>query len=391
MIRFRVLLVVFEIIVFLEHVRYYLFPQVAHPWAVVAESLPDTFTDLIDVICPTVGIWLGVEQSSSYTRLFEGLISSKMDAILFAILMVWIKLQFTVLEVMAETNLLRRTNILSAPYEIASKFVRDTARLGTEYCRHTKGPSPERGRECYFCWEEITTDQNSIEHRQCHNYFHEHCLVRWASFSEDALAVCGVCRGPLTTGAEVVQFSLNEFRYEYRLSIIGLVAKRSALLATFFTLACALWWTTLDPFGHGREVSARIYDLLVYHAIVWCVRMAVTCSEYTLGEYKRLCGLSIPDKQVVVDRAERAFLGVSAFKWIMLFWMLIQMPGLPTQHSQPAGLTAFIGLCEAYTLLSDLRAIEFEHTADQRGPPRWLGDAFAFVEKWARRLIVWQL
>lgn len=52
--RFKVLLVVFEIIHFFEHIRYYLFPEIVHPWAIIAEFLPNTLTDLIYVACPVV-------------------------------------------------------------------------------------------------------------------------------------------------------------------------------------------------------------------------------------------------------------------------------------------------------------------------------------------------
>lgn len=299
--------------------------------------------------------------------------------------MKWIRLQFVVLEILARIKLRQKvSSILFDPYRIASKFVRDPARLAAKYCRHTKGPSPKRDSECYFCWEHITDDEKSVEHRQCHNYFHEHCLDRWASFSEDAMAVCGVCRGPLKAGAEVVR--VGHGRYEYRLSVIALVAKPSALLAAFFILACVLWWTTFDPCGSPRHVSAGLCGLLVFHATVWCVRMVVSCSEYAMGEYWRVNDLAIPDDRAVV-RAGKALLWVKESQWAMLLWMLIQTPGLPTLQSQPAGFTAFLAYLQAYGLLWDVRAIE--STAGQRAPPRWYWVLITFARKWLRPLVVW--
>lgn len=386
------LLMMYEVIVGLEQIRQYLFPQIDQPCATFCQYLPAMVLNMISFIFPTIGCWLGVQEPSSYSHFSKNLtttcgpLCAEILQLLEGLLTSWIRFQFLILQSFATGRLSRR--VTEALYGVASWVVKDSPnRLGAEYCRYTKGPSPERSNECCFCLEEITAEQKSIEHIQCHTYFHEECLTLWASSLKDGGADCALCRGPLKAGAEVVRVG-EDHDHDYRPSIIALTGKRSAFLAAVVVLACMLWRVTFGPFESTQSAPAKLYGLLLYHATVWSVRTLITLTKYTCADYYRTMNSATPPTRVTIMRTCMAYFLMSAMEAALICWMCSSLLGLSFSYRQPVVAAAWRGYWDGCAYLFEVRAIE--------PAPGRLNELEVLVEKvvgfgqrWAYRLVVW--
>ena len=103
--------------------------------------------------------------------------ANPLTSVLFLLPILWVRLQFYVMEYMALESLFALS--LYIPYQLAVRFVKPARHLSLAVCRRVNWVTEARAEDCVYCWGEIRAGDPAVEHIKCKTIFHERCFQEW--------------------------------------------------------------------------------------------------------------------------------------------------------------------------------------------------------------------
>jgi hypothetical protein len=197
----------------------------------------------------------------------------------------WLRFQFILMEYGAK--ILAWLSFFLFQFSAASAALIPSKQLDPSRCQQGLGAETARSKECKHCWSDITPEQQSIEHIQCRNAFHQDCFDAWISSRREEIPTCILCQAPLTvdTSRRVATTALS-----YQPAGLALLLKRCSLTTASNLLALvATLCVSSDSLPLERHWSIRLCGIMTLSGFTWAIiTVIVGLSSLTLHILKAL-------------------------------------------------------------------------------------------------------